>query len=206
MALGAAVHTSDGFAFLPESVGVVSCMWFAIVLIDAAAAEESLEALLIDSFMDGQVALSAFEVPCRLLKSVFIRSLWVLLLAFKEMIVLARVSFWPTGLLGRRSGSGASCASSSQSCCKMPFNDLHCEPLVYSSVARVALVAASVWFPLVFVGLPGELALPDEPFLVLFGVVPCTSDGLLVEVVLGVLVNLLQACSCLLVDPHMVLV
>ena len=93
-------------------------MRFVKVLIDAAAAEENLETLLIGSFVNGQVALSALEVPCRLLKGVFICSLWVLLLAFKEMIVLARVSFCPTGLLGRRSGSGASCVSSSQSCCK----------------------------------------------------------------------------------------
>ena len=64
----------------------VPSMWFAIVLIDAAAAEESLEALLIGSLVDGQVALSAFEVPCRLLKGVFVRSLWALLLYFKELL------------------------------------------------------------------------------------------------------------------------
>ena len=61
-------------------------MRFVKVLIDAAAAEENLETLLIGSFVNGQVALSALEVPCRLLKGVFICSLWVLLLYFKELL------------------------------------------------------------------------------------------------------------------------
>ena len=61
-------------------------MRFGKLLIDAAAAEESLGALLIGSFVDGQVALCAFEVPCRLLKGVFIGRLWVLLLYFKELL------------------------------------------------------------------------------------------------------------------------
>ena len=89
---------------------------------------------------------------------------------------------------------------------QMSLDDLHRKPLVHSSVARVALVAASMSFPLVLVWLPGELALADEPFLVLFGVVPCSSDWLLVEVVLWVFVNLLQSCGCLFVDLQVILV
>ena len=89
---------------------------------------------------------------------------------------------------------------------QMPLDDLNREPLVHSCVARMALVAASMWFPLVLVGFPGELALADEPFLVLFGAVPCPSDWLLVDVVLGIFVYLLQSCGSLFVDLQVILI
>ena len=78
---------------------------------------------------------------------------------------------------------------------------------MHSSVARMALVPTSMWFPLVLVRFPGKLALTDEPFLVLFGAVPCPSDWLLVDVVLWTLVlYLLQSSGSLSVDLQVILV
>ena len=57
-----------------------------------------------------------------------------------------------------------------------------------------------------FVGLPWELALVDEPFLVLLGVMPCSADWLLMDVVLWIFVDLLQSCGSLFVDPKVILV
>ena len=53
VALGPAVETLYPFAFLPQGVGCVSCMGLCVALINAAAADEGLEALFICSFVDG---------------------------------------------------------------------------------------------------------------------------------------------------------
>ena len=58
----------------------VPSMWFVILLIDAPAADERLEFIFIGSFVGGQVALGALEIPGRLLEGVLISSLRVLLL------------------------------------------------------------------------------------------------------------------------------
>ena len=89
---------------------------------------------------------------------------------------------------------------------KVLLDDLNSETLMDSGVARVALKSAPVRCPLVLVGLPRELALADESFLVLFGVVSCPADWLLMDVVLRVLVYFLQPGCRLFVDHHMVLI
>ena len=61
-------------------------MCFAIAFIDAAAVDELLEIGFIRPFVDGQAAFHALEVPSRLLECVLVRSLWVLLLDFKELL------------------------------------------------------------------------------------------------------------------------
>ena len=88
----------------------------------------------------------------------------------------------------------------------MLFNDFNSETLMDSGMACVALVAASMWDPLVLIGLPRELALVDESLLVLLRVVPCPPDWLFVDVMLWIFVDLLKSGSSLLVDPHVVLV
>ena len=62
---------------------------------------------------------------------------------------------------------------------------------LWCSVAGVALKTTSVRLPLVFVRFPWELALVDEALLVLFGVMSCAPEWLLMDVVLRVLVDLL---------------
>ena len=89
---------------------------------------------------------------------------------------------------------------------EVQLDGLNCESLVHPGVAGVALESAPVWLPLVFVGLPWELTLVDEPFLVLLGVVPCLPDWLLMDKVLWVFVDLLQSGCCLFVDSKMILV
>ena len=54
--------------------------------------------------------------------------------------------------------------------------------------------------------LPRELALVDEPFLVVLGVVPCSAHWFLMDVVLWVFVDLLEPCCRLFVDVEVVLV
>ena len=52
-----------------------------------------------------------------------------------------------------------------------------------------------------FAWAPWELALVDEPLLVLFGVVPSPPNRLLANVVLWVFVDLLEACRSVFVHP-----
>ena len=146
------------------------------------------------SFVDGQAAFHALEVPSRLLECVLVRSLWVLLLDFKELLdgagpcellpnrfVRAEIRLWCfvdqefTVLL------------------EMLFNDFHRKSLINSGMACMALVAAPVRGPLVLVGLPRELALVDEALLVLLRVVPCPAYWLFVDVMLRVFEHLLKS-------------
>ena len=89
---------------------------------------------------------------------------------------------------------------------EMLFNDVDRQSLMDSGVACVALVADPVRGPLALVWLPRELALVDEALLVLFRVVPCSPNWLLVDVMLRVFEHLLQSGCCVFVDPHVALV
>ena len=60
-------------------------MSFLIPFIDAAAVEESLKTAFIGSFVNGQAALRAFEVTCRLLVGALIWCLGMLLLQFHQL-------------------------------------------------------------------------------------------------------------------------
>ena len=89
---------------------------------------------------------------------------------------------------------------------EMLFKEFDCETLVDSCSAGVTLIPTPVGGPLVLVGLPWKLALADESLFVLFGVVPCPSDRFVMDVMLGILKDLLQPSCRLLVNLHMVLV
>ena len=54
--------------------------------------------------------------------------------------------------------------------------------------------------------LPRELALVNEPFLVLLSVAPCPAHGLLMDVVLWIFIDLLEPRCSLFVDLEVVLV
>ena len=84
--LGATIGAPDALSLLPQGMGVVGFMRFAIACIDAAAVDELVEIGFIRSFVDGQAAFHALEVSSRLLKGVLVGSLWVLLLDFQELL------------------------------------------------------------------------------------------------------------------------
>ena len=73
-------------------------------------------------------------------------------------------------------------------------------------MARVTLKPAPVRFPLVLLWLARELALVNEPLLVLLGVVPCSADWFLMDVVLWSFVYLLEPRCRMFVDLEVVLV
>ena len=87
---------------------------------------------------------------------------------------------------------------------EMLFDYLHCEGLVDSGMASLALVPTPMWNPLVLVGLPWCFALVDEALLVLFGSVPGTARRLFVDVVLWIFEDLLQSGCRLFVDLQMI--
>ena len=166
-----------------------------------------LSSLVLLCFVDGQAALSAFEISCRFLKGVLISRLWVLLLHLHQLLDGAGsgdlLANW---LVGSEIGFQGLVCQEFTVLLKVTLKDLHSKCLMHSGVAGVALVTAPVCLPLVFVGLPWELTLVDEPFLVLLGVVPCSADWLLVDIVLWIFVDLLQSCCGLRVDPKVILV
>ena len=207
MTLGATVKAPDAFAFLPQCMCVVGLMGLAIALIYAAAVEECLETSFVGPFVDGQAAFRAFEVAGGLLVCVLICCLGVLLLHFQQLFDGAGTcEFLTHWLVWSEIRLWCLMCQEFTVLLKVLFDDFDCETLMDSGVARVALVAAPVWGPLVFVGLPWELALVDESLLVLLGVVPCSADWLLVDVVLRVFVDFLQSGRCLLVDLQVILV
>lgn len=108
-------------------------------------------------------------------------------------MVLALVVFFPIALCSGRSDSGASWTRSSQ-----------------SSLSRSSTTSTvSAWWTLiwhVWHWKPLQAALVDQPLLVFFGGVPCPPDRLVMYVVLSVLVDLFEACCCMFVDLHVVLV
>ena len=178
---------------------------FVVAFIDAFAVDEGLEAFLICSFVNGEVAFAAFEIPRGLLKGVFIARLWMLLLQFKQPLDgcgsgdllangLIRPEIWFRSLMGQEFAI----------LLEVILNDLNCEGLMNPGVACLALVAAPVGNPLVLVGLPRCLALVDEPFFVLFGGVSSSLHWLVVDVVLGIFIDLLEPGRCLLVNLQMV--
>ena len=83
MALRATVEAFDALALLPQSVAGVTTVAFAVAFINAPALDEGLEALLVGSFVNGEVAFGALEVPCGLLEGVLISRLWMLQLKFR---------------------------------------------------------------------------------------------------------------------------
>ena len=116
-------------------------MWLVILLIDASAVDERLEVVFICSFVGGQVALSALEVPGRLLEGVLISCLWVLLLCLQQSFdgsgsgellpdwfVWSEIWFW---------------SLMCQECTvllEVLFDDLNGEGLMYPCVTGLALV------------------------------------------------------------------
>ena len=137
----------------------------------------------------------------------FISRLWVLLLHFHQLLDGAGSSdLLANWLVGSEVGFWCLMCQKLTVLLQVTFEDLNRESLVHAGVASVALVAAPMRFPLMFVGLPWELALVDEPFLVLLGVMPCSADWLLMDVVLWIFVDLLQSCGSLFVDPQVILI
>ena len=178
---------------------------FVVAFIDAFALDEGLEAFLICSFVNGEAAFGALEIPRGLLKGVFISRLWMLLLQFKQLLDgcgsgdllangLVRPEIWFWSLMGQEFAI----------LLEVILNDLNCEGLMNPGVACLALVAAPVGNPLVLVGLPWCLALVDEPFFVLLGGVSSSLHWLVVDVVLGIFKDLFKPGCCLFVDLHMV--
>ena len=203
MTLCATIEALDAFALLPQCMCGEALMSLLIALINAAAVEESLETSFIGSFVDGQAALRAFEITCCLHISVLICCLRVPLLHFHQLFDGAGPGeFLSHRPVGSKVRLWCLMCQEVAVLLKVLLNDLHSETLVDSGVARVALIATPVWCPLVFVGLPRELALVDESLLVLFGAVARTADWLLVNIMLWVLVDFLQPGSRLFVDLH----
>ena len=121
MALQPAAFALDGLASLSQSVGVVTLVLVAVGLINAAV-----KGVFVGSFVHRQVALAAFEIPFGLLKGMFIRCDWMLLLCLEK----ASNDAGPVGFL----------PSWSQSCSLEPgLYGLHCETLVDPGLAGVAL-------------------------------------------------------------------
>ena len=175
--------------------------------INACAVDEGLEPVLVCPFVDGQVAFGALEVSRGLLEGVFIRSLGMLLLDFEELLNgRGSGDFLPDWLIRPHVGLGCLVGEELTVLAEVRFDDIDCETLVNSGMARLALVPTPVWYPLVFVGLPGSLALVDEPFLVLFGGMASPPDWFVVEVVLGILVDLLEPGGGLFVYLEVILV
>ena len=207
MALRATVGAAEALSLLPERMCVVGFVSFGIPFVNAPAVDEVSEVGFIGPFVNGQAAFHTLEVSGGLLISMFIRGLWVLFLHFKQLLYGAgpRESLadwfvwsevWLWGFMGQELAI----------LLEVLLNDFHRQALMHTGVAGVALVPAPVGGPLVLVGLPWELALVDESFLVLLRVVSRSADGFVMYVMLGVLEDLLQAGSCLLVDAHVVLV
>ena len=65
VAPGPAVETLDPFSLLPHGVSCVSCMGLCVALINAATADEGLEALFIGSFVNGEATLGAPQIAGR---------------------------------------------------------------------------------------------------------------------------------------------
>ena len=70
------------------------------------------------------------------------------------------------------------------------FNGLNREALMHPDVTCMALEAAPMWLPLVFAWDPWLLTLLDEALFVLFGCMSSMSDWFLMQVVLGIFVDL----------------
>lgn len=85
------------------------------------------------------------------------------------------------------------------------LNDLNGEGLMHAGVACLTLISTPMWDPLVLVGLPWSFALVDGPLLVLFGGRARTADWFVVDVVLGIFVDLFEPGSGMFVDLHMIL-
>ena len=180
-------------------------MWLVILLIDASAVNERLEVVFICSFVGGQVALGALEVPGRLVEGVFISCLWVLLLCLQQSFDgsgsgellsdwFVRSEIWFRSLV-------------CQECTvllEMVFNDLDGEGLMHPCVAGLALVPTSVWDPLVLVGLPGCFALVDEALFVLFGCMTSSANRFVMDEVLGIFEDLFKSGCRMFVDLQVI--
>ena len=180
-------------------------MWFVILLIDASAADERLEVVFIGSFVGGQVALGALEIPGRLLEGVLISSLRVLLLYLKQPFDgsgsgdllpdwFVRSEVWFRSLV----------CQEFTVLLEVIFDDLNGEGLMYPCVTGLALVPTSMWDPVVLVGLPWCFALVDEALLVLFGGMTSTANRFVVDVVLGIFEDLFKSGCCMFVDLQMI--
>ena len=84
MALQPTSFALDGFATLPQCVGVVALMLVAVCRINAGLFHKVAKGVFVGSLVHGQVALAAFEIPFGLLESMFIRCDWMDLLNVEE--------------------------------------------------------------------------------------------------------------------------
>ena len=110
MALQATSFALDGFSSLRQSVGWAG---LAVGRINAGSFDEESEGLLIGHC---QVAFGALDVAFGFLEGMYIRRDWMLLLELEEVGNDAGpCGFFPTGLPGAMSGSGASLVSCSWS-------------------------------------------------------------------------------------------
>lgn len=158
----------------------MSIVRFSVFLIDAAAADEAIEDGLIGPLGDRETAFAALDVACGLLEGMLVGGNWVLLVEGQELSYGARSGWFLANCLGWWH----------------VFNGVNRQALVYPSVACMALVATTVWLPLVLAG----------DFLVLLRGAPCWPHWFLMKVVLRVFVDLLQPGCCMLVDLETVLI
>ena len=84
MALQPTAFALDGFATLPQGVGVVSLVLVAVGRINAGPFNKAAKGVFVGSFVHGQVALAAFEIAFGRLKGMFIQCDWMLLLHLEE--------------------------------------------------------------------------------------------------------------------------
>ena len=80
MALQPGAFALDGFASLPQGVGLVALVLVAVSFINAGTVNKAAEGVFVYSLVRRKVACAAFEVPLGLLKGMFIRRHWVLLM------------------------------------------------------------------------------------------------------------------------------
>ena len=84
MGVESAAFALDALSNLPQSVGVVGCMFLAKGCINACAVQELIEQLLVGPFMDGLIAFGALQVSCGFLKVMNIRGGRVFLLELEQ--------------------------------------------------------------------------------------------------------------------------